>query len=614
MRKNTATKWRVFAFDRTDGTPVTSDAANITAKIAIDHGTPTAITDTNPTETEDGYYLFDLTAAETNGQTLSIYPESSTADVQVIGSPADVFTVPTEDELGIDAVRRGQSNVVQAAVVSVTSNTVFTITSSVASPDDDAYNGLRFKLRSSLDTTRFVRGTVTDYVGGTQTLTLDTTAPWTVITNDLIEIDLAPADSIVRGIQTVLSGITSLANWLRAFVRKDTADSTAKTEINTGGGAYNETTDSQEAIRDEGSANWTTGSGAARYMEIETPEAYEIPDSGTLDYPIQVRTFDSSGNPVDIDSAAMPTITVTRTTDAADLTSRLGTITKAATGIYDVDFQVIQGTDVAAPIKIDSSGLISATSRNAAAIIYITDAVSVDFTSSDRSNLNAVKTITDQFSFTGSNVNADMQALDAAALRSAVGLAGANLDSQLGTIDSNVDGIKAKTDQLTFSIANQVDATTQDMGADAIDQLKNAGVILDQTDPTEDILNIIIGDDYTDGNGTAKKWTSAVADEWGDLGSITSLDFHAEWQEDDSLTQQTWNNPETSGTLHEFDTTMSVVTASGTQVVMLELTSAQTSNLAESSNWIFGVTVTYSTGKKRTIICGKMSVIKKGNC
>lgn len=49
---------------------------------------------------------------------------------------------------------------------------------------------------------------------------------------------------------TKLSGITSLAAWLRAMVRKSAADATAKSEINSGGGTYNETTDSQEAIRD----------------------------------------------------------------------------------------------------------------------------------------------------------------------------------------------------------------------------------------------------------------------------------------------------------------------------------------------------------------------------
>ena len=88
MRKNLAgQKWRVFAFNRSTGVPVTGDALNITSKISIDFGSRTAITDTNPTEAEDGYYYFDLTQAETNGDTLEVFPESVTSGVQVIGCP-----------------------------------------------------------------------------------------------------------------------------------------------------------------------------------------------------------------------------------------------------------------------------------------------------------------------------------------------------------------------------------------------------------------------------------------------------------------------------------------------------------------------------------------------
>jgi len=93
MQKNVASqKWRVFAFDRTDNSPKTGDAANITAKICKDWGTKDAVTDTNPTEIEDGYYEFDLTQSETNANNLDLYPESSTTDIQVIGVPGNYVT------------------------------------------------------------------------------------------------------------------------------------------------------------------------------------------------------------------------------------------------------------------------------------------------------------------------------------------------------------------------------------------------------------------------------------------------------------------------------------------------------------------------------------------
>lgn len=93
MLKNTAgQKWRVFAFNRTTNAPALGDAANITAKISKDWGATAALADTNPTETEDGYYLFDIAQAECDANNLDIFPESSTANIQVIGTPASQIT------------------------------------------------------------------------------------------------------------------------------------------------------------------------------------------------------------------------------------------------------------------------------------------------------------------------------------------------------------------------------------------------------------------------------------------------------------------------------------------------------------------------------------------
>lgn len=93
MKKNTAgQKWTVFAFDETDNTAKTGDAAQITAKVSIDGAAGTVTTDANPTEIEDGYYAFDIDADETNGDYLVMLPDSSTANIQVIGCPAGVWT------------------------------------------------------------------------------------------------------------------------------------------------------------------------------------------------------------------------------------------------------------------------------------------------------------------------------------------------------------------------------------------------------------------------------------------------------------------------------------------------------------------------------------------
>lgn len=79
---------------------------------------------------------------------------------------------------------------------------------------------------------------------------------------------------------TLFSGITYLSRWLGAIAGK-TADTTTRAEINatTGGASYNETTDSQEAIRDRGDAAWTTGSGGGGGSTsiMVTPVVAQVP-------------------------------------------------------------------------------------------------------------------------------------------------------------------------------------------------------------------------------------------------------------------------------------------------------------------------------------------------
>lgn len=74
---------------------------------------------------------------------------------------------------------------------------------------------------------------------------------------------------------TLFSGITQLSHWLGAIAGK-TADTATRTEINatTAGATYNETTDSQEAIRDRGDAAWVTG-------DVSTAPIYVLPTKGT---------------------------------------------------------------------------------------------------------------------------------------------------------------------------------------------------------------------------------------------------------------------------------------------------------------------------------------------
>lgn len=78
----------------------------------------------------------------------------------------------------------------------------------------------------------------------------------------------------------------------------------------------------------------------------------------------------------------------------------------------------------------------------------------------------AIKAKTDQLNFTVAgqvDANSLTGGLSAAGVRAAIGMASANLDSQL----SGLPGIKAKTDQLTFTVPGQVDANSLSGGLDA---------------------------------------------------------------------------------------------------------------------------------------------------
>lgn len=119
MFKNTASqKVIVYAFDSTTNQPKTGDAANLTAYVSKDYAAVTVLGDTSATEMDatnaKGYYLFDLTQAETNADTLLFSGKSATSNIVVLAMPATVFTVPANfTKLVIDASGLADANTVK---------------------------------------------------------------------------------------------------------------------------------------------------------------------------------------------------------------------------------------------------------------------------------------------------------------------------------------------------------------------------------------------------------------------------------------------------------------------------------------------------------------------
>jgi hypothetical protein len=77
--------------------PVVGIANTITLRLSKDGGSPVNAAMTNPAEMERGYYLFTLTQAETDAQTLDLYPHSTLNDVQVIAVDFDRQLVDQQD-------------------------------------------------------------------------------------------------------------------------------------------------------------------------------------------------------------------------------------------------------------------------------------------------------------------------------------------------------------------------------------------------------------------------------------------------------------------------------------------------------------------------------------
>ncbi len=121
LQKNIAGKIIVFAFNVTDNIPLAGDAANITCNIRIDGGATSALS-TPPTDLGGGSYAFDVSAAQTNGDLISVHPVSGTADIQVIGVPGAIYTdAPNYNELSITAGGTVNADTITVAGVTITS-------------------------------------------------------------------------------------------------------------------------------------------------------------------------------------------------------------------------------------------------------------------------------------------------------------------------------------------------------------------------------------------------------------------------------------------------------------------------------------------------------------
>jgi hypothetical protein len=351
--------------------------------------------------------------------------KSSTSNIAVLAVPSVVYTVPANFTKTVIDV----SGLVDANAVKVGPSG-----SGTAQTARDL--GASVLLSSGTGTGQVSLSSGKVLLQATQTgVTIPTV---TTLTN-------APSDS--SGVTTLLSripsglftGITSLAQWLGLLAGKQTGNSTARTEIRAtgaGSGTFDETTDSQEAIRDRGDAAWPTATGFSTLDEAGVRSAVGL---GAANLDDQLGDLASAADLATVDANVDSILEDTGTTLPATLGSPAGASLAA---------------DVAA-VKTDTN-----------AIKAVTDALPDDGALSSLATAASIAALND---------------LDASGVRAAVGLASANLDTQLGAIPTAAENADAVCDE-----ALSGHATSGTVGKALADTISDATAIKAVTDALPD--------------------------------------------------------------------------------------------------------------------------------
>lgn len=150
---------------------------------------------------------------------------------------------------------------------------------------------------------------------------------------------------------------------------------------------------------------------------ISIPMPMERPDSGNTRFKIYLNNYDTAGNMEEPDSA--PTVAVVN----QDGTSRSGnlqnpsthsdstTMVKISDGRYWIEYEMDSAHGIEA-LNFTFTVVEGTLTRYIDRATLVVDTTAVDFTSSDRSDLAAIKTKTDQLAFTANNVHSHIKAAD----------------------------------------------------------------------------------------------------------------------------------------------------------------------------------------------------------
>ena len=123
--------------------------------------------------------------------------------------------------------------------------------------------------------------------------------------------------------------------------------------------------------------------------DLRVPKVVERPDSGTEAYVVRLHTYDLDGSMLDPDSAPTLALENAAGTDrSARLDSTTGT--KIETGVYTWTYTASDTDDVPEQLVWEFTVVVSGATRKLPATSLVVDTTAVDFTSADRTKLEAV--------------------------------------------------------------------------------------------------------------------------------------------------------------------------------------------------------------------------------
>jgi len=176
---------------------------------------------------------------------------------------------------------------------------------------------------------------------------------------------------------------------------------------------------------------------------LTMPVEIETPDSGTQIYKVRLSLYDEQGNMEAPDST--PTVTLANAA-GTDRSSRLSSASNPSTGGYTWDYTATAG-DAEEQLVWVFTVVEGGLTRTYAATNYVVEESAYRFTSTDRSNLGAIKNKTD---------NLPTDPADASDIAAAFGTVNGTLATIAGYLDTEITLILARLGAITGSGVNTV--------------------------------------------------------------------------------------------------------------------------------------------------------------